>query len=135
MKKLQQGDVLICYLTEVSRWVAALQVTGELYEDHSPRFSTAKDPFVFRVESKPLVLLHAKDGIPIKEDFIWNYLSFKADQSKEGSRWAGPFRSSLGLLFEKYGAFLLECLQAQEQDPVYYSFKEKAFQRFKDINC
>jgi hypothetical protein len=87
------------------------------------------------VRAKPLVLLDPRHGIPVKENFIWNNFSFTAGQSKEGSRWTGPFRSSLGLLFEKYGAFLMECLQAQEQDPVYYPFKEKAFQRFKDINC
>lgn len=120
-KKLQPGDILICYLTRVSRWVAALQVTGELYEDHLPRFATAKDPFVLRVKAKPLVLLDPKYGIPVKEDFIWNNLSFTTGKSKEGSRWTGPFRSSLRLLSEMDGDFLLNCLQAQRLTPFEYS--------------
>lgn len=121
-KKIQPGDVLICYLTKVSRWVAALQVTGELYEDHSSRFVTAKDPFVLRVKAKPLVLLDVSYGIPVKEDFIWNTLSFTTGKSKEGSKWTGPFRSSLRLLSEKDGAFLLKTLQAQNHDPIDYPF-------------
>ena len=113
-KNLQTGDVLISYLTKVSRWVAALQVTGELYEDHSSRFATAKDPFVLRVQAKPLVLLDPSYGIPVKEDFIWTNLSFTAGKYKGDSRWTGPFRSSLRLLSDKDGDFLLNCLQTQK---------------------
>lgn len=131
-KKLQPGDILICYLTKVSRWVGALQVTGELYEDHSPRFATAKDPFVLRVKAKPLVLLDPKYGIPVKEDFIWNNLSFTTGKSKEGSRWTGPFRSSLRMLSEKDGDFLLNCLQAQKLAPIKY-FLEKGEYDKKEI--
>ncbi|MEL7626083.1 MAG: hypothetical protein AAGU15_04420 [Anaerolineaceae bacterium] len=129
-KKLQPGDILVCYLTKVSRWVAALQVTGELYEDHSPRFATAKDPFVLRVRAMPLVLLDPRHGIPVKENIIWNNLSFTAGQSKEGSRWTGPFRSSLRLLNEEDGAFLLSSLQAQAQDLVEYPLNEKVYQKY-----
>lgn len=130
--KLQPGDILICYLTKVSRWVAALEVTGELYEDHSPRFADAKDPFVLRVESKPLVLLEPRFGIPVKEDFIWNNLSFTAGNPREDSRWTGPFRSSLRLLSEKDGDFLLNCLQSQKLAPNEY-FLEKCENDKKEI--
>lgn len=123
--KLRPGDVLICYLTKVSRWVAALQVTGELYEDHSPRFTTAKDPFVLRVKAKPLVLLESRFGIPVKEDFIWNNLSFTAGKSREDSRWTGPFRSSLRLLPEKDGVFLLNSLRTQKKDTINFPLDEK----------
>jgi len=126
-QKLQPGDVLICYLTKVSRWVGALRVTGELYEDHSPRFATTKDPFVLRVQAKPLVLLDPRYGIPVKEDFIWNNLSFTAGKFKADSRWTGPFRSSLRLLSEKDGAFLLRTLQAQNHDPIDYPFNGNAY--------
>jgi len=126
-KKIQPGDVLICYLTKVSRWVAALQVTGELYEDHAPRFATAKDPFVLRVKAEPMVLLDPMFGIPVKEDFIWNNLSFTAGKSRDDSRWTGPFRSSLRLLSEKDGAFLLRTLQAQNHYPIDYPFNGNAY--------
>lgn len=129
--KLRPGDVLICYLTKVSRWVAALQVTGELYEDHSPRFTTAKDPFVLRVKAKPLVLLESRFGIPVKEDFIWNNLSFTAGKSREDSRWTGPFRSSLHLIPKKDGSLLLDSLHAQKKQLVEYPMNEKKIRNWK----
>ena len=129
-QKLRPGDVLICYLTKVSRWVAALEVTGELYEDHSSRFASAKDPFVLRVKAEPLILLDVKLGIPVKEDFIWNNLSFTAGKSKEDSRWNGPFRSSLRLLSEKDGVFLLNSLRAQKQDTINFPLDEKVYIKY-----
>ena len=96
-----------------------------MYEDHSPRFASAKDPFVLRVKAKPLVLLDPSYGIPVKEDFIWNNLSFTAGKYKGDSRWTGPFRSSLRLLSGKDGNFLLNCLQAQKKDLIEYPLDEK----------
>ena len=36
--KIKPGDILLCYLTKVSRWVAALEVTSKMFEDNTPRF-------------------------------------------------------------------------------------------------
>lgn len=53
--KLKPGDILICYLTKVSRWVGALEITSVMFEDSTPRFVSNEDPFVVRFKVKPLV--------------------------------------------------------------------------------
>lgn len=81
--KIKPGDILLCYLTKVSRWVAALEVTSKMFEDNTPRFVKGDDPFVIRFKVKPLVLLNPELGIPIKEDVIWTiYLLLQLHQKK-----------------------------------------------------
>jgi len=118
--KLKPGDVLICYLTKVSRWVGALEITSKMFEDSTPRFVSNEDPFVVRFKVKPLVILDPKFGIPIREDIIWNNLSFTAHLPKEGSQWTGPLRSSLKLIDNNDGDYLLRLLKAQSQTPQEY---------------
>src|SRR5205807_6308958 len=36
LKKVKVGDVLLCYLTGVSRWIGALEVTSRPFRDHAP---------------------------------------------------------------------------------------------------
>ena len=60
--KVQPGDILICYLTKQSSWVAALRVTSPLFEDNTARFTTVEDPFVLRFRVEPLVLLNPDHG-------------------------------------------------------------------------
>ena len=37
MDNLRQGDILLCYLTCLSRWCGVLEVRSEAYDDFSPR--------------------------------------------------------------------------------------------------
>ncbi len=128
--RIKIGDILICYLTKVSRWVAALEVTSEMFEDSTPRFTSADDPFVIRFKVKPLILLKANLGIPIRENEVWNNLSFTSHLSKEGSQWTGPLRSSLKKLDQKDGDFLLRLLTTQLKDPIEYPLDEDLYQKY-----
>ena len=47
-ERIKQGDWLICYLVKLSRWCGILEVTSEPYEDSSPVFAEANDPFPIR---------------------------------------------------------------------------------------
>lgn len=128
--KIKPGDILLCYLTKVSRWVAALEVTGTMFEDDTPRFVDGDDPFVVRFKVNPLVCLDPKFGIPIKEGIIWSNLSFTADSSKEGSQWTGPLRSSLKFLGKTDGDFLYEKLKSQSRAPIEYPLDEEVYQEY-----
>ena len=55
--RVSKGDVLVCYLTRVSRWVGLLRIESEPFEDATPRFIPVDDPFVVRFKVKPLVWL------------------------------------------------------------------------------
>jgi hypothetical protein len=62
--EVKSGDILLCYLTGVMRWVGALEVIGP---------STDKRPiwkdvdFPVRLEVKPLVMLEPEHGVPMTE--------------------------------------------------------------------
>ena len=37
--RLKRGDLLLCYLTRLSRWVGLLEIKSEVFEDESPIFA------------------------------------------------------------------------------------------------
>ena len=61
-KKIQPGDIFLCYLTGVMRWVGALEVVGV---SNDKRAIWADDKFPVRFDVKPLVMLHAEYGAPM----------------------------------------------------------------------
>src|ERR1035438_2051149 len=51
--KIQPGDILLCYLTGVMRWVGALEVVGQT-DDRTPIWKDAEFPS--RLKVKPLLI-------------------------------------------------------------------------------
>lgn len=127
--KLRPGDKLICYLTKLSRWIGVLEVQSKAFRDETPRFQEAEDPYVIRVKVRPLAWLEKEKAIPIREDVVWNNLSLTKDYPKTGSRWTGPFRSSLNRLTDEDGKLLEELIISQLQNDVPYPVDEKEYQR------
>lgn len=107
------GDLLVCYVTQLSRWCGLLEVTSEAFEDSTPRFVEADDPYVIRFHVKPLVWLPLGQAIPMHEDAIWRAISFTKDHPKGSSLWTGHLRTSLVELGSKDGKFLADALQKQ----------------------
>ncbi len=62
-KQPQPGDILICYLTGVMRWIGALEVLGRS-DDKSAIWKV--DEFPYRFAVKPLVLLDPEFGVPME---------------------------------------------------------------------
>ncbi len=62
-KRVQPGDVLICYLTGVMRWVGALEVIKST--DDARQIWSADFPVRFEV--KPLVILQPEHGVPMDQ--------------------------------------------------------------------
>ena len=60
--KIKCGDVLLCYLTGVMRWVGALEVMGPTRDE---RRIWADDAFPVRLEVKPIIMLDPQHGIPM----------------------------------------------------------------------
>ena len=61
VNRLQKGDILLCYLTGVMRWVGALEVLGPSM-DQSNIWKDAHFPI--RLQVRPLVMLIPEHGIP-----------------------------------------------------------------------
>src|SRR4051812_14060445 len=63
-KKIQPGDIFLCYLTGVMRWVGALEVTRGPFEDHESNYLRE---FPIRFDVKPVVQLDATYGVPMSD--------------------------------------------------------------------
>ncbi len=87
--KIKPGDIFLCYLVGVKRWVGLLEVIGERCKDPTPIFS--EEIFPVRFPVKPLVLLSPEHGVPMEE--FHGKLSFYPLNSGSG-QWTGFVRSS-----------------------------------------
>jgi len=85
--KVKPGDIFLCYLTGVMRWVGALEVIGPS-EDSRPIWSL---DFPVRFDVKPLIVLDAECGVPMEA--LKGRVSFYADDSDRG-KYKGLIRGS-----------------------------------------
>lgn len=129
-QKLKVGDKLICYITKLSRWIGVLEITSLCFQDDTPRFYEEGDPFVIRFNVRPAIWLDIKKGIPIKEDAIWNVLSFTKDHPKSGSQWTGKFRASLNKIETPDGEYLEKVLAQQTANGKIYPYDESEYKKF-----
>jgi hypothetical protein len=111
--RVKTGDVFLCYLTGVMRWVGALEVIGPT-TDASPIW--ALDDFPVRFAVKPIVLLDPQFGVPMER------LEGKLDFYR-GSQDRGGFKGFLRMspnLFKREGdgGLILEALHEAERNPV-----------------
>jgi hypothetical protein len=87
-KRVRPGDILVCYVTGVKRWVGALEVVG-------PTADTARiwadDEFPVRFEVRPIVLMEAVYGVAL-DDLEGRVAFFAGPQHRGGYR--GFFRGS-----------------------------------------
>src|SRR5215217_3188982 len=63
-KGIRPGDIFLCYMVGVKRWVGLLEVTGERYRDESPIYQEEVFPVRFTV--KPVAVLTPEQGIPME---------------------------------------------------------------------
>jgi predicted RNA-binding protein len=112
-KRVKVGDKLICYVTKLSRWFGVLEVKSQSFRDTTPRFKDIDDPYVIRFKINVLTLLPKEKAIPIKEDNLWNQLSFTKDYDKLSNKWTGKFRGNINAIDEADGKFLEELILSQ----------------------
>jgi hypothetical protein len=111
--KIEPGDILLCYLTGVMRWVGALEVVGRS-RDVSKIWTEADFPE--RLEVRPVVVLAPEVGVPMnrlegKTDFFRN--------AKDRPGYRGFLRASPAV-FKKQtdGEFILQLLREAQEHPV-----------------
>lgn len=110
--RLQPGDILVCYLTRISRWLGLLKVVdGEPFRDES------RDPYVVRLQVEPLAFADDMEhAIPIRAPEVWSALSFTRNQEPGSRTWTGKIRGSLVPLDQDDGQFLEELLLSQSEE-------------------
>lgn len=111
--RIKPGDILICYLTGVMRWVGALEVVGpskdttQIWKD---------DEFPARLDVRPLILLDPEEGLPM--DLLKGKVYFFSGP-KDAGKFKGFLRGSPAH-FEHHedGELLIGLLKEAENNPV-----------------
>lgn len=124
-ERVKPGDVFVCYLTKLSRWVGLLEVVEGPFIDHTPIFVPENDPFIVRFHVRPSVWLEINKAMPIHDDAIWKGLSFTRNLGKSSIAWTGKVRGSLVRLEDADGKFLSERLMAQSREGTAYPVDEQ----------
>jgi hypothetical protein len=126
VQKLAVGDVLLCYLTGVKRFVGALEVIAAPFKDESVIWSQGSFPC--RVEVKPLVQLTPENAVPIHD--LLESLTIFEKTSPYSLSWTGHLRSSPTKWKEGDGKTVLSALQQDKNVPV---TRPLAIQRTKKL--
>ena len=111
--KVKPGDIFLCYLTGVMRWVGALEVIGPS-QDRSRLLKDADFPVRFEV--LPLILLDPEHGVPMDE--LLGRVDFFAGPEHKG-KFKGFVRQSPNLFRRPQdGALILELLNRAKREPI-----------------
>jgi hypothetical protein len=113
VERIKRGDVLLCYLTGVMRWVGALEVEGR---SRDKKAIWEFDEFPERLTVKPLVLLPPEHGVPMEvlEGKV-NFYRSRADRPGfNGFLRMSPNRFKRAV----DGDLILDLLRAAEKQPI-----------------
>ena len=111
--RVQPGDIFLCYVTGIMRWVGALKVVGPISDD---RKIWHERDFPARLQVKPELLLDPEQGVPMRQ--FGGRVSFYPDASAS-SGFHGVLRGSPTLLKNSSdGDVILEMLREQALHPV-----------------
>jgi hypothetical protein len=123
-KQVQPGDVFLCYLTGVMRWVGALEVVGTT-DDQTPIWKDVDFPVRFEV--KPLVMLDAEHGVPMQE--LEGKVDFYAGAQDWGKFKAFIRQSPNPFRRDADGALILQLLHDAARAPVSRPYDPKKLAR------
>lgn len=107
------GDIMLCYLIGVMRWVGALEVVGPS-RDKSKLWS--RGDFPARLEVKPLIVLDPETGVPMES--LQGKVQFYKTESDKG-KFKGFVRGSPHHFKRpEDGQLILELLRQAQASPV-----------------
>ncbi len=113
VQRMKPGDLLLCYVTRVSRWVGILEVTGDAFFDESPIWRS--QVFPSRIPVKVKIALQPAFGVPVlnmrDELTVFEGLS-------NPNLWSGPFRGSPARWKPSDGEAIMRALRDAQADPV-----------------
>jgi hypothetical protein len=112
-QRMKSGDIFLCYLTGVMRWVGALEVIG--LSTDTRQIWKGQD-FPVRFDVKPLVVLEPEHGVPMEQ--LEGRVKFYASSKLRG-KFDGFVRSSLKVFQNpKDAELILSLLREAEKNPI-----------------
>jgi hypothetical protein len=126
--KVRVGDKFICYMVRMSRWIGVLEVVKGPFTDKTPIFVPEDDPFIVRFTVQCQVWLPLNQTVPIRDNEVFNHLTFTREV-KPGGYWQGPIRRSLLKLNDADGAYLNALLHEIQRHPRTYPVDEDQYRQ------
>ena len=123
-KKIKPGDIFLCYLTGISRFVAAIEVQSECYVDKDPIWEDQVFPIRFKV--KMLHQLTPETAVPVMD--LKDVLSIFQDL-KSKHAWTGFFRGSPAAFNPEDGKIIFEAIEEATRNPLKRVYDEKKYYR------
>lgn len=120
VQKIKVGDYLLCYITGISRFIGALEVLSEPFQDTTPIWEN--ETFSSRLKVKILTELDFQTAIPVLE--LRDQLSF-FENLKSPHAWTGQFRGSPSKWKVPDGKNVLNALMEAEKHPIKKPIDEK----------
>jgi hypothetical protein len=116
-QKIKPGDIFLCYLTGISRWIGTLEVTGPAYRGDSPIWSN--NVFPARLPVKLIDRLEPPTAIPVIEmrDCLSIFRSLKSPHA-----WTGRFRGSLSKWDPEDGQAIVAAIKGALTNPIERQF-------------
>jgi hypothetical protein len=113
IKRIRPGDIFLCYLTGVMRWVGALEVVGPS-RDTRPIWKD--EAFPVRFEVRPLVVLDPESGVPM--DDLQGRVAFFRGPRDRGKFNGFVRRSPNRFTRDDDGVLILDLLRRAEREPI-----------------
>lgn len=120
VRRINIGDFLLCYLTQISRWVGVLEVTSEPFKDDTPIWTS--DVFPSRLRVRILHKLTPDTGIPVRQ--LQDELSIFQNMSGPHA-WTGHFRGSPSKWKPSDGEAVVRAIRDAVENPVYLPIPRK----------
>jgi len=112
-RNIESGDVFLCYMVGVKRWVGLLEVAGERFKDDSRIYK--EEVFPVRFPVKPLVILKPEHAVPMES--LAGKLSFYP-AGAAGKQWSGHVRSSPTKYKREDGETIAAAIREAAANPV-----------------
>ena len=110
---VKPGDLFLCYMVSVKRWVGVLEVESGPFKDESSIF--AEEVFPIRFKVIPRIMLPAENGVPM--ELLKGKLSFYQN-NMTGKQWSGHVRGSLNKYSEADGRAIADALRQAAANPI-----------------
>ncbi|MCH7547038.1 MAG: hypothetical protein IID30_11625 [Planctomycetes bacterium] len=127
-RNIKPGDVFLCYVVGVKRWVGLLEVTGDRYRDDAEIWK--EETFPVRFSVKPQIILQPENGIPMED--LEGKVSFFPEGEKY-HRWSGAIRNSPTKYKHQDGEVIADFLKQAADNPVLRPVDPKKLKRSANL--
>jgi len=124
VQSMKQGDILLCYLTGLSRFVGALEVTGNAFKDKETIWG--EDVFPSRVPVQVIISLLPEHAVPVVS--LRDDLSYFQNMRSPHS-WSGHFRGSPTEEKSQDAKVILSALESATNAPIYREYDARKLER------